>query len=123
MLKISWIEHTTDEEFFRRFSDAKSFLKVLEMREEPSRLDRRNSRLIGIIESAVKGNSTSRARTALDYTSGIVANNNCSLYYELKRKAEKRVKSGKSEPTVLINYKNCITMNYKKGLQHFSPTK
>jgi hypothetical protein len=91
LLRISWTEHITNEEVYRRVRKTRSFLKTLKTRKAKliGHILRQNSLLSRIIEGAIEGNN-SRERPPLDYISQIVRDMDCRSYCKLKRKAEKR---------------------------------
>jgi hypothetical protein len=91
VLKISWIDHITNDIVFRRTGEKRSFLEHLKKR----RLNfighslRHNGLMIRVIEGIIEGKNT-KGMPPLEYIKQIKNYVNATFYHDLKSKAENR---------------------------------
>ncbi|KAI5718650.1 hypothetical protein M8J77_024598 [Diaphorina citri] len=91
MMKISWREHVTNEEVFRRAGERRNLMKQLKKRRATliGHLLRHGTLTARVIEGMIEGTNTV-GRPPLDYIKQIMRDMNVTTYYDLKRKAEDR---------------------------------
>ena len=91
MMKVSWREHMTNEEVFKRANESRSFMRNLKTRRANmiGHTLRHNGMLARAIEGMVQGKNT-RGRPPLAYIDQILKDTNTKTYFELKRLAEDR---------------------------------
>lgn len=91
ILKISWRDHTTNEEVLRRIKEKRSLIATISIRRAKwiGHILRHDGLLKNIIEGMVEG-TNSRGRQRKEYLHDIIKDLGCDSYMGLKRTAQDR---------------------------------